>query len=34
MLDGSVRVIKDKVNPATWAALCTPEGGEVIQEDT
>jgi prepilin-type N-terminal cleavage/methylation domain-containing protein len=27
-LDGSVRGIKDGLDAATWAAVCTPEGGE------
>jgi len=31
--DGSVRFIKDSVNPTTWQALATPKGGEVISSD-
>jgi len=30
LLDGSVRGIRDSIDPATWAGLCTPEGGEVV----
>jgi prepilin-type N-terminal cleavage/methylation domain-containing protein/prepilin-type processing-associated H-X9-DG protein len=33
MLDGSVRGIKDGVDPNTWRALSTPEGGEVVGND-
>jgi prepilin-type processing-associated H-X9-DG protein len=33
MLDGSVRFIKDSVAPATWWALATRAGGEVISAD-
>jgi prepilin-type processing-associated H-X9-DG protein len=29
-LDGSVRFIKDGVNPQTWWAIATKAGGEVI----
>jgi len=29
-LDGSVKLIRDGIDPTTWTALCTPEGGEVI----
>jgi len=29
LLDGSVRGIRDSIDPATWQAVCTPEGGEV-----
>jgi prepilin-type N-terminal cleavage/methylation domain-containing protein len=29
-LDGSVHSITDNIAPATWAALSTPEGGEVV----
>ncbi len=32
-LDGSVRPIQDGINAATWTAICTPEGGEVIQNE-
>jgi len=30
LLDGSVRGIRDGIDPTTWIAVCTPEGGEVI----
>jgi len=30
MCDGSVRGIRDGINPTTWTAMCTPEGGEVV----
>jgi len=29
-LDGSVKLIRDGIDPLTWRAICTPEGGEVI----
>jgi prepilin-type processing-associated H-X9-DG protein len=29
-LDGSVKNIRDGIDPLAWAALCTPEGGEVV----
>jgi prepilin-type N-terminal cleavage/methylation domain-containing protein len=29
-LDGTVRPIRDGIDAATWTAVCTPEGGEVI----
>jgi prepilin-type N-terminal cleavage/methylation domain-containing protein len=29
MMDGSVQVIKDTIQPAVWKAICTPEAGEV-----
>jgi prepilin-type N-terminal cleavage/methylation domain-containing protein/prepilin-type processing-associated H-X9-DG protein len=32
--DGSVRFIKDSVNPGTWGALATMAGGEVISSDS
>jgi prepilin-type N-terminal cleavage/methylation domain-containing protein/prepilin-type processing-associated H-X9-DG protein len=31
--DGSVKFIKDTINPITWYALATPGGGEVISAD-
>ena len=34
MLDGSVRFIKNSVNPPTWWALATKAGGEVISADS
>jgi prepilin-type N-terminal cleavage/methylation domain-containing protein len=30
MMDGSVQVIQDNINPATWRGLCTPEGREPL----
>jgi len=30
LLDGSVRGIRDGIDAATWIAICTPDGGEVI----
>jgi prepilin-type N-terminal cleavage/methylation domain-containing protein/prepilin-type processing-associated H-X9-DG protein len=33
MADGSVKFIKDSVNPVTWYALGTKGGGEVISSD-
>jgi len=33
MCDGSVRFIKDTINPVTWRALATRAGGEVISAD-
>jgi prepilin-type N-terminal cleavage/methylation domain-containing protein/prepilin-type processing-associated H-X9-DG protein len=33
LLDGSVRGIRDGISDATWAAVCTAEGGEVIPND-
>ena len=34
MLDGSVRFIKNTVNPTSWWALATKSGGEVISADS
>jgi prepilin-type N-terminal cleavage/methylation domain-containing protein/prepilin-type processing-associated H-X9-DG protein len=34
MLDGSVKFIKDTVNPLTWWALATKAGGEVVSADS
>ena len=34
MLDGSVRFIKDSVAPATWWAISTIRGGEVLSADS
>jgi prepilin-type processing-associated H-X9-DG protein len=34
MLDGSVKFIKDTINPLTWWALATKAGGEVISADS
>mgnify|MGYP001114930777 CR=1 FL=1 len=31
--DGSVRFIKDSISPATWRAVGTKGGGEVISSD-
>jgi prepilin-type N-terminal cleavage/methylation domain-containing protein len=31
--DGSVRTLNPNMQPATWWALCTPSGGEVISGD-
>jgi prepilin-type processing-associated H-X9-DG protein len=31
--DGSVKGIRDGIAPATWTAICTPEGGEVVSGD-
>ncbi|QDV33748.1 DUF1559 family PulG-like putative transporter [Tautonia plasticadhaerens] len=33
MLDGSVRFVKDTVNPDTWIAVSTKAGGEVVSAD-
>ena len=32
--DGSVRFIKDSINPQTWMALGTKANGEVITSDS
>ena len=34
MLDGSVRFVKDSVAPATWWAIATTSGGEIISADS
>jgi hypothetical protein len=34
MLDGSVKFIKDTVSNATWWALATKSGGEIISADS
>jgi prepilin-type N-terminal cleavage/methylation domain-containing protein/prepilin-type processing-associated H-X9-DG protein len=33
MCDGSVRVVRYGIDPATWAAACTRNGGEVVNLD-
>jgi prepilin-type N-terminal cleavage/methylation domain-containing protein len=33
MADGSARVLAPSISAATWYALCTPDGGEVIGND-
>ena len=33
LLDGSVRGISDGISSTTWAAICTPDGGEVPGSD-
>ena len=33
LLDGSVRFVKDSVNPQAWWAIATKAGGEVISAD-
>jgi len=33
MLDGSVRLVRDGIDPAVWQAICTPEGGEPISSN-
>jgi prepilin-type N-terminal cleavage/methylation domain-containing protein len=32
MGDGSVRGLSNTINPLTWYALCTPNGGEVVSD--
>ena len=32
-LDGSVKFIKNTVNPMTWWAIATKAGGEVVSAD-
>ena len=34
LLDGSVRFVKDSISPATWVAVATKAGGEVISADS
>ena len=34
MLDGSVRFVKDSVSLATWGAIATKSGGEVVSADS
>jgi len=34
LADGSVRFIKTSVNPQSWYALATPNGGEVLSADS
>ena len=34
MGDGSVRGLSPTINPLTWFALCTPNGGEVVSDDS
>jgi prepilin-type processing-associated H-X9-DG protein len=34
MLDGSVRFIKNTINPMTWWALASKAGGEVLSADS
>jgi hypothetical protein len=34
LADGSVRLIKDSINPQTWMALGTKANGEVITSDS
>jgi hypothetical protein len=33
LADGRVRTIRTSISTATWLALCTPNGGEVIGND-
>jgi len=33
-MDGSVKFIKESVNPLTWQAIATPAGGEVVSADS
>jgi hypothetical protein len=33
MCDGSVRMFNDRINPLTWAALGSRNGGEVATQD-
>ena len=34
MLDGSVKFVKNSINPQTWWAIATKAGGEVISADS
>ncbi|MCA1693525.1 MAG: DUF1559 domain-containing protein, partial [Actinobacteria bacterium] len=34
LLDGSVKFIKDSVSLATWGAIATKSGGEVVSSDS
>jgi prepilin-type processing-associated H-X9-DG protein len=34
LCDGSIRAIKNSINPAAWWALGTMNGGEVISADS
>ena len=34
LLDGSVRFVKNSVNPATWRAIATHAGGEIVSADS
>ncbi|MGC8643862.1 MAG: H-X9-DG-CTERM domain-containing protein, partial [Isosphaeraceae bacterium] len=33
LMDGSVRFIKDAINPTIWSALATRAGGEIVSAD-
>jgi prepilin-type processing-associated H-X9-DG protein len=34
MTDGSVRFVKDSINPTIWYAIASRQGGEVISSDS
>lgn len=34
MIDGSVRFVKDSIDPAVWQAISTTSGGEVVSTDS